>query len=101
MDAAAILLEDVRKQGHQAFRSDVHLQAAAIRYLEIIGEAAGNLSASLRELHPEIPVRQMRGFASFAKHEYWRIDTERLWAAIGATGAIRRTLASIRAEDSA
>lgn len=95
---AATLLDDLRRAGRARFVSDPHAQAAAVRYLEIVGEAAGALSAEFRARHPELPVRQMQGFASFAKHESWRVEEPRLWEAVQAMPAIRHALESARWE---
>lgn len=94
----AVLLDGIRERGREAFLSDPYLQAAAVRYLEIIGEAAGELSDSFREKHPDVPARKMRGFASFAKHEYWRIDGPRVWKAVEAMPTIRRALGTVRVD---
>jgi uncharacterized protein with HEPN domain len=95
------LLDGIRLKGRDAFLADPYLQAAAVRYLEIIGEAAGHLSSSFRSLHPAFPVRQMRGFASFAKHEYWRIKPELVWSAVHAMPTIRKALGRARAANPA
>jgi uncharacterized protein with HEPN domain len=53
-----------------------------VRQLEVIGEASGNVSPRPRSEHPEVPWKGMRGFASFAKHGYWRLEPRRLWSAV-------------------
>jgi len=97
--AAAALLEDIVRKGHDLFLSDPHLQAASIRYLEVIGVAAGELSKHFREAHPKLPVRKMRGFANLAKHEYWRVDVDLLWEAVLAVPAVKAALADARIDD--
>jgi uncharacterized protein with HEPN domain len=44
-----------------AFAASRLHQNAAIRSLEIIGEAAGKVSATARAAHPEIPWREITG----------------------------------------
>jgi uncharacterized protein with HEPN domain len=63
-----------------------------------MGEAAGNLSKKLRESHPEVPWRSMRGFASFAKHEYWRINLQLLWNPTQECESIRQAVEKIRSD---
>ncbi len=58
--------------------SELH-QAAVIRPLEIIGEAAGRVSEETRQSHPEIPWQQMIGMRNRLIHEYFRIDVEAVW----------------------
>lgn len=96
IEEATILLEDIERRGLGAFSTDPHLQAAATRYLEVIGEAAGKLSEAFRADHPDVPIRRMRGFASMAKHEYWRIDVRRLWGNVQMMPEIRRLLTAAR-----
>lgn len=59
--------------------SDVIYQDALTRELEIIGEAAGNLSADFANRFPEIPVRDMRAMRNVLAHQYFRVDMEYLW----------------------
>jgi uncharacterized protein with HEPN domain len=96
IERAASLLEDLEHRGREAFVADPHLQAAAVRYLEVIGEAAGNLSADFRERHPDLPVRKMRGFASFSKHEYWRVEVGPLWESVVQARSLRQALEGLK-----
>ncbi|HTT73765.1 MAG TPA: HepT-like ribonuclease domain-containing protein [Thermoplasmata archaeon] len=99
IDAAAVRIDEIRSKGYEAFMIDPILQAATVRYLEIIGEASGELSDRFKAAHPDVPFRKMRGFSSFAKHEYWEIRPDLLWVAVETMPGIRRGLASVRAED--
>ena len=98
MEEAVVMLEGLRERGREPFLADPYAQAAAVRFMEILGEAAGNLSLSFRSRNPDFPVRNLRGFASFAKHEYWRVQSERLWAAIAGMPELRRALVKVRAD---
>ena len=89
---ALVRLEEIRRAGRDRFLSETLLQDAAIRRLEVVGEAAGSLSDATRNRFSGVPWRKMRGFASLAKHEYWRVDLERLWAAVDETPRVRDTL---------
>ena len=84
--------------GRDAFLASGVIQDAVIRNLEVMGEAAGNVSASLRSKHPEVPWSKMRGLASFARHEYWRIDLQRLWAAVEVIPTLEQAVSRIRAD---
>jgi uncharacterized protein with HEPN domain len=50
--------------------------------LEIIGEAAGRVSESFRDVHPEIPWRQIIGQRNVLIHEYGEIKHERIWKVV-------------------
>ncbi len=52
---------------------------AVTRNYEIVGEAANQISKSIKNKYPELPWRQMYGLRNFAAHEYHRIDPQILW----------------------
>jgi len=58
----------------QEFLEDVRLQDAVIRRIEVIGEAAGRLSAAFREERAGIPWREIRGMRNRMIHVYDDID---------------------------
>ena len=37
----------------------------------------------------------MHGFSSFAKHEYWRVDPQRLWKAVEEMPSLRERLSKV------
>ncbi len=53
--------------------------SATIRELEIIGEAAGKLSESLKEDYPNIDYRTIKDFRNVLAHEYFGVDMEIVW----------------------
>lgn len=75
-------LQELLSRGSDEFYGSWVSQSAAVRELEILGEAAGEISSSTRLKHPEIEWTRMRGFSSFAKHEYWRLNPKLVWRAI-------------------
>jgi uncharacterized protein with HEPN domain len=52
---------------------------AVVRELEIIGEAAGNVSETFRSEHPELPVQLMVGMRNRLIHEYFGVKTDVVW----------------------
>lgn len=62
--------------------TDEVLKAATQRWIEIIGEAAANVSDGLREAHPEIPWRNIIGMRNVLIHAYPNVDVEKLWDVI-------------------
>jgi uncharacterized protein with HEPN domain len=62
-----------------AFEQSPLHQDAIVRRLEIIGEAARNVSQSARDAHPEIPWRQVIGMRNRVIHEYFRVDLQKVW----------------------
>ena len=64
------------------YSNDRRTQLAVERSLEIIGEAAGKVSALFRNGHPEIPWRQIIGQRNVLIHEYGEIKQERIWKVV-------------------
>jgi uncharacterized protein with HEPN domain len=88
-------LEEVLEGGYREFALSWMIQSAVTRELEVIGEAAGEVSSLTRRRHPEIEWEKMRGFSSFAKHEYWRVDPKRLWAAVEEVPALKKKIGKV------
>ena len=62
-----------------AFMRNAQLQDSVIRRLEIIGEAAGWVSAAFRERHPAIPWGRMIGMRNRMIHAYNTVDLDIVW----------------------
>lgn len=52
---------------------------AVLRNLEVIGEAANNLSPEIRKQNPDIPWSQMIGLRNIVIHEYFGVDLGIIW----------------------
>ncbi|HUZ79097.1 MAG TPA: HepT-like ribonuclease domain-containing protein [Thermoplasmata archaeon] len=96
--AATRLIASYIVGGEEKFLGSTMAQDAVIRELEVIGEAAGNVSSRVQGSHPEVPWRAMRGFASFSKHEYWRVEPRRVWNAAVECESIGTAIARIRTD---
>lgn len=57
-------------------------QNATIRSLEIIGEAAGKVSAPTRAAHPEIPWREISGMRHRLIHGYADVRLDLVWTVL-------------------
>lgn len=66
----------------EELESDVLRYYGIVKNIEIIGEAANMLTVSFREHHPEVPWRDIAGMRNFLVHEYFRIDSDTVWAVI-------------------
>jgi uncharacterized protein with HEPN domain len=64
------------------FSEDEKTIDAVVRNLEIIGEAANNISPEILQLHPEIPWSKMVSMRNKVIHEYFGVDAEILWETI-------------------
>ena len=61
------------------FQSSPQLQDSVIRRLEIIGEAANNISTTLQASCPEIPWHKIIGMRNILIHQYFGVDLEVTW----------------------
>ena len=52
---------------------------AVLRNLTIMGEAAKNIPAEYRDLHPEIAWRAAAGFRDIAMHSYFNLRAPMVW----------------------
>lgn len=82
VNAARLALAFVEGMTYEAFAEDEKTQAAVIRQFEIIGEAAGRVSAEFAEAHPKLPWREMVSMRNRLIHGYDDIDLEVLWEAL-------------------
>ena len=55
---------------------------AVMKDIEIIGEAANKVSASLRDAEPEIPWRDIVGMRNRLIHAYFDIEPEFVWETV-------------------
>ncbi|NOZ09523.1 MAG: DUF86 domain-containing protein [Gammaproteobacteria bacterium] len=62
-----------------AFLADRVMLRAVERSIEIIGEAAGCVSVTYQDAHPEIPWREIIGQRNILAHEYGQINHELLY----------------------
>lgn len=63
----------------EEFFSNKLLQDGAIRQLEVMGEAARNLSDDFRNEYSQIPWRQMIGLRNRMTHAYFNINLQIIW----------------------
>jgi len=72
----AFLMHLTRKKDIKEIRSDPVLSRAVARSLEVIGEAAKQISPTFRAQHPECPWDRMSGMRDVLVHRYFGIDWE-------------------------
>jgi uncharacterized protein with HEPN domain len=82
MLAAEAALSFTAGLDEQAFvGSDLH-QSAVIRKFEVMGEAAGKISAAFCAAHPEIPWKQMTGLRHRLIHDYGDVRLDIVWRVV-------------------
>ena len=61
------------------FLDDIKTQDAVVHNMEIIGEAAKNLSDDFRALHFEIPWKSLAGMRDKLIHDYFGVNLDIVW----------------------
>lgn len=66
----------------ETFLSNIQLQDAVVRRLEIIGEATKRLEHDFRQENNQIPWKLMAGLRDILVHEYDEVDLLQIWKVI-------------------
>jgi uncharacterized protein with HEPN domain len=82
LDAARRVEAMMRGVSFDALMADERTRLAIERLLEIIGEAAGRVSADCRRRQGGIPWAPIIGFRNVLAHEYGEINYGRLYAVV-------------------
>lgn len=75
-------IREYASEGREAFFADSKTQDAIIRNLEVIGEAAKNLSLTTREAWPDVPWKRIGGMRDLLIHHYFGVKLETVWEVI-------------------
>ncbi len=78
-DAVAQARRFMSGRSMEDLSSDAMLALAVTRLIEIVGEAAKNVSPPTRGLAPEIPWRAIAGTRDRVVHAYFDLDVDVLW----------------------
>lgn len=78
-DAIALIESWSAAKTFEDFAADEKLQSAITRQLEIIGEAARNVSSACKVKTPEIPWRPIMDTRNTLIHGYFTVDERKVW----------------------
>jgi len=67
---------------YSQFLKDKKTKDAVVRNLEIIGEAAKNISSKFKKANPLIPWKQLAGMRDKIAHFYFGIDYKIVWSVV-------------------
>ena len=67
---------------YESFLEDIKTQDAVVRNLEIIGEAAKNISDEFKEKYPQILWKDLAGIRDKLIHHHFGVNLEIVWAII-------------------
>jgi uncharacterized protein with HEPN domain len=79
--AAELIHSFIEGLSRDDFAKDLKTQAAVIREIEIIGEAARQCSDDLRSSHPAVPWPDVIGMRNVLAHAYHGVAVEEVWLA--------------------
>src|SRR5690349_16568124 len=79
LDASRQAIAFVQGRGRGDLDCDLQLTLALTRLVEIIGEAAKNISDDVRYRHQVIPWRAITGTRDRLVHAYFDVDLDQLW----------------------
>jgi len=79
LDSAQAILGYMAGKTWDEFSKDALLQDAVVRRLEIIGEAAGRVSAETQKKHSQFPWMAMRGTRNRVIHGYDTVQLDIIW----------------------
>lgn len=65
-----------------AFYANREKSDAVIRNIEVLGEAAGNLSETFQQKHPDIPWHQIVGMRNRLIHGYFGVSLKIIWQVV-------------------
>lgn len=82
LSAARRAIRHLEDLDDESFLKDELRQDAVLRCLEIVGEAAGRISAELREERPDIAWREAVGMRNWLIHEYPQVDLTVVWRTV-------------------
>jgi uncharacterized protein with HEPN domain len=98
LDAIA-RIEKYAAKGRQAFESDELIQVWIIHHIQIIGEAARQVSDGLRKRFTNVPWSLVIGMRNILVHDYFGIDLNEVWSAVeGDMPDLRREVNAILQE---
>ncbi|MCK9419041.1 MAG: DUF86 domain-containing protein [Nitrospirae bacterium] len=82
VDAAREALSFAQGKDRNDLTSNRMLVLSLIKSIEIIGEAASTVTQKFRELHPELPWKDIVAMRNRLIHVYFDIDLDRVWDTI-------------------
>ena len=69
-------------RGREAFEEDELIQTWVLHHLQILGEAAANISDELKQSCPQIAWHKIVGMRNILVHGYFGIDIDVVWQVV-------------------
>lgn len=81
-DAAVTAINFVKDRDREDLDSDQMLSLALVRLIEIMGEAANNVSPTCQNTYCRIPWREIIGMKNRVVHAYFDVDMSIIWQVV-------------------
>jgi uncharacterized protein with HEPN domain len=96
LEAADAVQRFIMPVDEDEFMGDELRQSGVLQKLIVIGEAAGRLSKTFQDTHPEVEWHDIIAFRNIAVHEYFAIMWEIVWeTAVSDVPKLRKQIAAI------
>jgi uncharacterized protein with HEPN domain len=82
LDAISNIEKFVEGIKKEEFITNLEKQYAVLRGLEIIGEAAKNVSKEIKRNYPHIPWKEISGMRNKLIHQYFGVNLELVWETV-------------------
>src|SRR3989338_8112497 len=79
LDAANEALSFVKGQTRSDLDHNRMLVLSLVRSIEVVGEAAAQITEAFQARHPAVPWAQMIGMRNRLIHAYFDVDVDRVW----------------------
>lgn len=77
--AAIERIEEYGSKGFHDYFTNQLVQVWVIHHIQIIGEAASNLSPAIRDRFPEVPWPDIISMRNVLVHQYFGVDLQEIW----------------------
>ncbi|MGL5202242.1 MAG: HepT-like ribonuclease domain-containing protein [Cetobacterium sp.] len=82
IDSIESVYKFIGNKSFEEFKEDDLVISGVIRKLEILGEASGKVSDSIKLRYPNIEWRILKDFRNYLIHQYFGVDVATVWEAI-------------------
>lgn len=82
LDAARQAREFMAGKTRQSLEREPMLVHSVVRLIEVIGEAAAQVSRKFQGAHPEVPWAMMVAMRNRLIHAYFDVDLDQVWSTI-------------------
>ena len=79
LDMAQKAVSKLKGKSRNDYDGDEDLRIIITHLVQVIGEAASHVTSSTRDLHPDVPWKQIVGMRNRLVHEYLEVDYDILW----------------------